>query len=342
MDWRDELEINTKNWDETCKYFPAGSSLFNTITTKLLDHINRRDDISKKQEKEKLKRKLSKFSDNFRSVLTEVFWFSHLYDNNWVVTIEPDYPKQGPDCLGRIYSYEFYFEVISIANIWETPTGKKDATLLSELNRLNLSGNLFGEILSYDSEFDKKRRSEFIKEIKKIAKNFYQNEKFYIICSEIQGTLQLSIIKKENVDEDELEGKYIISLSPFDTQGNIMFSSSSGFRPAEHFLKQVTPRIEEKLKKQIKPSRENYVVIDVPLSYDSSVHDSFENVIRNVKRYRERLKRVYGIFLIWRDEMRPDISYQIIKFEPNPKCSSQNSKLLRKLCIAATIKDKWE
>jgi hypothetical protein len=86
LSWRDELEINTKDWDKICKYFPT-NSLFDSIMPKLLGYINRRDESSKIQEIEKLKRKLKGISNNFRSSLTEIFWFTHLYDNNFKVTI---------------------------------------------------------------------------------------------------------------------------------------------------------------------------------------------------------------------------------------------------------------
>jgi hypothetical protein len=339
--WKKIVRINEEEWAETGKIAPEVTSLLEHLVPLALEHINQKEASLKSEQLGRLKRKLNEdFRKNNRSVISEIFWLTHLISKGWQVVIEPDCPEQGPDCLGRINDKDVYFEVVSPTEVWEREKMMiKCGTLRDDLSMLNLPKIFLIAVWHVDPEFDDgEKRSKIKEKVKEICRNPPNYEKFYLVWRKDDSEPFITAKKFDSngyVIEFDIAKKFGIK------ENNICFGdlvrTVGAHRPENEFIKWVTGALENKLKKQLKPKRVNYLVVDVPISLTPAPRGDFEELTKNVVRYRERLDFVYGLFIIER-KFEQDIWTYNIELKPNSKTKSLISDSILNLCREIKIK----
>jgi hypothetical protein len=329
--WQKDINLDEREWDLACKSYPIETQLLNRLMPNLVTHLKQKSEPVKGIQMARLKSKIPRtnLAENIRGIFPEIFWFTRLISNGWNLTIEPDYPDPGPDCLGRINNESIYFEISSLPGFKMINRVNRYFSLAKELKKRRWALNYLIDIIFLDPNFDRKHRNDIINAIKSKIKQLKGNKGYLYFNSPTQD---FDIIEDEMTSDKFYDYPCLFGFyarKPNMPLAGCMFSYS----PEPLVIKQIFSQIEDKLKKdQFKRNRENYFVIFIPSSsYSSSPVSNFESIAGNVSRYRNRLDYIHGLIILrWKVEN----SIYICKYEvkPNPKIIHLISDSLRRLC----------
>jgi hypothetical protein len=334
MAWQDVLEVNQRVWEKISEIYPHKISLIDQGIPILLEHINQKEGLLKNQQLERLKSKFSKNGlKDICSATSEIFWFVHLISKGLDIIIEPDFPLQGPDCFSRINEKDIYFEVVSPTDVWERDIiMRKCKTLVEDLKKLNLPSIFLVNIQHIDPEFDDGDKRNIIKEnVRRICLNPPNYEKFYLVWRKDDSIPFITANKFES-------NGYVIAFFKAkkfgEKENNIGFGDlvipRFVYRSEKEFIKWATGALEGKLKEQLKPNRENYLVVDTPISL-TDTRVAFEGLTKNISSHKERLDFLYGLFIIDKFSDKDNWVYKI-ELIPNSKIKDLISNTILHLC----------